>query len=103
MQFNDIPTILRLGSYIIDASALHHNNCMFVAHHLITIEKVFRRDLLPLPSSASSSNQTIEEAQTKSQLGVLVSRIRRLGNEGFGEHVELKQKEMCDNLNDANG
>lgn len=75
---------------------------MFVAHHLITIEKVFRKEILT-PDTSSESRERAKADVQKSQLGFLVTKIRRLGNDGFGEHVELKQKEMCDNLDDATG
>ena len=74
-------------------SALHHNNCMFVAHHLMTLDKTFRNKL-----SASS-----HPAARDASLDDLVPKVRRLGNDSFSEHIDIKKEQLCDHLCVASG
>lgn len=39
-------------------AALHHNNCMFVAHHLITVDRIFQLKLHPTRSFTPSRAST---------------------------------------------
>ena len=39
---------------VLSCTALHHNNCMYVAHHLITIDKVFERRLSAADGTAAA-------------------------------------------------
>jgi hypothetical protein len=74
-------------------SALHHNNCMFVAHHLMTLDKTFRNKLV------ASSHPAAKEAT----LDDLVPKVRRLGNDSFSEHIDIKKEQLCDHLCMASG
>lgn len=73
-------------------SALHHNNCMFVAHNIQTIEKQFCKKLAqcPLPDRHA-------------KLSDLVPRVRKLGNGNFTQHIIHKKEQICDYLILAEG
>ena len=72
--------------------ALHHNNCMYVAHNIQTIEKQFCKKLAqcPLPDRHA-------------KLSDLVPRVRKLGNGNFTQHIVLKKEQICDYLILAEG
>ena len=73
-------------------SALHHNNCMFVAHHIQTIERQFCKKLAQLPAPDRHAN-----------LGDLIPRIRKLGNSNFTQQILIKKEQICDYLILAEG
>lgn len=75
-------------------SALHHNNCMFVAHHLITVDKTFRTKL------ASDAGIVPAEAPNMADL---VPKVRKLGNESFTKHMAMKKDRLRDYLQDTQG
>lgn len=74
--------------------ALHHNNCMFVAHHLITVEKTFRKKV--------QSDAGIVPAEAPN-MADLVPKVRKLGNESFTKHMNIKKQNLSQYLTDANG
>jgi centromere/kinetochore protein ZW10 len=103
-------------------AALHHNNCMFIAHHLITIDKLFRhkltvaaatgQDMMAQDSSVSVGGvQSIRStAGTGSSAGgvgsklvELVAMVKRLGNDNFTQHIVRKKHELCQLLLTAKG
>ena len=76
---------------LIPILALHHNNCMFLAHHLITVDKVFANKIAGITPSRES------------RLSDLVSQVRQLGNQDFTDHISVKKQQLCDHLNGAEG
>ncbi len=66
---------------------------MFVANHLMTVDKVFG-------SKLAQANFPPEKLANLSEL---VPRIRRLGNEDFSEHISTKKQQLCDHLCEAEG
>ncbi|ELU07623.1 hypothetical protein CAPTEDRAFT_135408, partial [Capitella teleta] len=75
-------------------AALHHNNCMFVAHHLITIDRIFQ---LNREKSSPRSSQGLEG------FAELVPRVKKMGNEGFSRHIGMKTGQLCDHIAAAEG
>jgi len=105
-------------------SALHHNNCMYVAHHLITIDKVFQQRLSaadgvagPRPSSVAASTAlgVLRGGPRRphpsgggggvddGKLMDVVAWVKRLGNDSFTQHVNLKKQQLSDHLRTAKG
>jgi len=80
-----------------DCSALHHNNCLFVAYHVIVIDKAFRQKLLPEGSTIMSP----EEQEPR--LAELVPKMRRIGNDSFSEYLDLRKAQLHHLLTSANG
>jgi len=116
--------------------ALHHNNCMYVAHHLITIDKVFQHRLSasdgtalavgsptggprsptvaasvglgvlqgglrqPQPSGAAAGGGAGVDG---GRLMDVVAWVKRLGNDNFTQHVNLKKQQLSDHLMSARG
>ena len=67
--------------YVYIVPALHHNNCMYVAHHLLTLGHQFRPNLPPpLKEGAATFID-------------LVPKLRRLGTESF-LHQLTKQRDL---------
>jgi len=116
--------------------ALHHNNCMFVAHHLITIDKVFQRRLSAAdgvamvtrtaasfrsPPAATSAGPGVPHGGSRrhhssgggggggvcgvdgGKLMDVVAWVKRLGNDSFTQHVNLKKQQLLDHLRTAKG
>ncbi|OWF53385.1 centromere/kinetochore protein zw10 homolog [Mizuhopecten yessoensis] len=69
-------------------SAIFHNNCMFIAHHLMTMGHQFRKKLPP------SINATFVD---------LVQKIRRLGTDTFLQQMSRMKGVMAECLGGANG
>ncbi|XP_060070552.1 centromere/kinetochore protein zw10 homolog [Ylistrum balloti] len=69
-------------------SALFHNNCMFIAHHLMTMGHQFRKKLPP------SINATFVD---------LVQKIRRLGIDTFLQQMSRQKGVMAECLGGAKG
>ena len=69
-------------------SALHYNNCMFIAHHLMTLGHQFSKKL------PSHINSTFVD---------LVPKIRRLGSESFIRQLSKQKAQMSEYLKAANG
>jgi len=78
-------------------SALHHNNCMFIAYHVIIIDKAFRQKLLPECGTTTSS----EEQEPR--LAELVPKMRRIGNDDFSEYLDTRKTQLCQLVTSANG
>lgn len=69
-------------------TALHHNNCMFIAHHLMTLGHQFRTKL------PHSLNPTFID---------LVTKVRRIGTECFLEQLSTQKDQLLESLNGAKG
>ena len=65
---------------------------MFVAHHIQTMDRHFRKKM------ALSANPS-----RHANLGELVPRVRKLGNDNFTQHIILKKEQLCDHLVAAEG
>ncbi|KAG9482193.1 hypothetical protein GDO78_011086 [Eleutherodactylus coqui] len=70
-------------------SAIHHNNCMYIAHHLITLGHQFR---YRLPTPLSDGAATFVD---------MVPGFRRLGTEAFLAQMRLQKGELLDRLSNA--
>ncbi|CAN2388266.1 Centromere kinetochore protein zw10 homolog [Pristimantis euphronides] len=70
-------------------SAIHHNNCMYIAHHLITLGHQFR---YRLPAPLSDGAATFVD---------MVPGFRRLGTEAFLAQMRLQKGELLDRLSNA--
>ncbi|XP_033735507.1 centromere/kinetochore protein zw10 homolog [Pecten maximus] len=69
-------------------SAIFHNNCMFIAHHLMTMGHQFRKKLPP------TINATFVD---------LVQKIRRLGTDTFLQQMSRQKGVMAECLGGAKG
>jgi len=80
---------------------------MFIAHHLITLDKCLRIKLTPPSSRASTSPLSgigsccLEDEDQ--QIADLVPVIKSLGNDSFTEHIREKTSQLCQTLHDAGG
>ncbi|KAJ8347531.1 hypothetical protein SKAU_G00261200 [Synaphobranchus kaupii] len=70
-------------------AAIHHNNCMFIAHHLLTLGHQFRHHL---PKPLSDGTATFVD---------LVPGFRRLGTECFLAQMRAQKAEMLERLSTA--
>ncbi|KAG8569204.1 hypothetical protein GDO81_014295 [Engystomops pustulosus] len=70
-------------------SAIHHNNCMYIAHHLLTLGHQFRYHL---PTPLSDGAATFVD---------MVPGFRRLGTETFLAQMRLQKGELLDRLSNA--
>ncbi|KAJ8267083.1 hypothetical protein GJAV_G00138140 [Gymnothorax javanicus] len=70
-------------------AAIHHNNCMFIAHHLLTLGHQFRHHL---PKPLSDGTATFVD---------LVPGFRRLGSECFLAQMRAQKAEMLERLSTA--
>ncbi|XP_077314262.1 centromere/kinetochore protein zw10 homolog [Lithobates pipiens] len=70
-------------------SAIHHNNCMYIAHHLLTLGHQFRYHL---PSPLSDGAATFVD---------MVPGYRRLGTETFLAQMRTQKDELLDRLSNA--
>ncbi|XP_030077759.1 centromere/kinetochore protein zw10 homolog [Microcaecilia unicolor] len=70
-------------------SAIHHNNCMFIAHHLLTLGHQFKHHL---PSPLCDGAATFVD---------LVPGFRRLGTEGFLVQMRIQKGELLERLANA--
>lgn len=106
-------------------TALHHNNCMYLAHHLITVDKMFiRRKHSSADKTVSAAGESkgqsshpinrCEAADVDAATGTaaacdigrlrdLVSSVRRLGNDYFTRHINWHKRQLCDLLSPAKG
>ena len=73
---------------IVYLSALHYNNCMYIAHHLMTLGHQFSKKL------PNHINSTFVD---------LVPKIRRLGSESFIRQLAKQKAQMSEYLKAANG
>jgi len=100
----------------LSCSALHHNNCMYVAHHLITVDKVFQQRLSAVdgtvtvgpgsPPVAASAGLGVPHSAVGVDSGKLmdvVAWVKRLGNDNFTQHVSLNKQQLSDRLRPAKG
>lgn len=76
--------------------ALFLNNCSFVAHHLLTIDKAF---CLKLTAPGTS----LPPPGREPKLAELIPKVRRLGNDGFARHIQNKKDEIFQCLSEAEG
>ena len=98
---------------------------MYVAHHLITIDKIFQQRLSAADGVAvvgrSSSSARSPPAAASAGLSVphrrphgggvvdggklmdVVAWVKRLGNDSFTQHVNLKKQQLSDHLRTAKG
>jgi len=77
--------------------ALHHNNCLFIAYHVIIIDKAFRQKLLPEGGTVMSWDEH------EPRLAELVPKMRRIGNDSFSEYLDLRKAQLHQLLTSANG
>ncbi|XP_029428048.1 centromere/kinetochore protein zw10 homolog [Rhinatrema bivittatum] len=70
-------------------SAIHHNNCMFIAHHLLTLGHQFKYHL---PSPLCDGAATFVD---------LVPGFRRLGTESFLVQMRIQKGELLERLASA--
>ncbi|XP_078538478.1 centromere/kinetochore protein zw10 homolog isoform X1 [Lissotriton helveticus] len=70
-------------------TAIHHNNCMYIAHHLLTLGHQFRYHL---PSPLCEGAATFVD---------LVPGLRRLGTESFLAQMRLQKEELLGRLSSA--
>jgi len=70
---------------------------MFIAYHVIIIDKAFRQKLLPEGGSVTSS----EEQEPR--LAELVPKMRRIGNDSFSEYLETRTSQLHQLVTSANG
>jgi len=78
-------------------SALHHNNCLFIAYHVIIIDKAFRQKLMREGGTVTSS----EEHELT--LAELVPKMRRIGNDSFSQYLDTRKAQLRQLLSSANG
>jgi len=111
-----IPNISVIHFCGLSCSALHHNNCMYVAHHLITVDKVFQQRLSAVdgtvtfgpgsPPVAASAGLGVPHSAVGVDSGKLmdvVAWVKRLGNDNFTQHVSLNKQQLSDRLRPAKG
>lgn len=77
-------------------AALFHNNCSFVAHHLLTIDKALFMKL-------TAPGTSLPPPGREPKIAELVPKVRRLGNEGFSKLIQNKKGEICQSLTEAEG
>ncbi|XP_069470337.1 centromere/kinetochore protein zw10 homolog [Ambystoma mexicanum] len=70
-------------------TAIHHNNCMYIAHHLLTLGHQFRYHL---PSLLCDNAATFVD---------LVPGFRRLGTECFLAQMRIQKDELLERLSSA--
>ncbi|NP_001116261.1 centromere/kinetochore protein zw10 homolog [Xenopus tropicalis] len=70
-------------------SAIHHNNCMYIAHHLLTLGHQFRYHL---PSPLSDGAATFVD---------MVPGFRRLGTESFLAQMRSQKADLLERLSNA--
>ncbi|XP_073441397.1 centromere/kinetochore protein zw10 homolog [Dendrobates tinctorius] len=70
-------------------SAIHHNNCMYIAHHMLTLGHQFRYHF---PSPLSDGAATFVD---------MVPGFRRLGTETFLAQMRLQKGDLLDRLSNA--
>ncbi|KAM5140638.1 centromere/kinetochore protein zw10 homolog [Mantella aurantiaca] len=70
-------------------SAIHHNNCMYIAHHLVTLGHQYRYHL---PAPLSDGAATFVD---------MVPGFRRLGTETFLAQMRTQKEELLDRLSNA--
>ena len=80
--------------------ALHHNNCMFIAHHVVIIDKAFRQKLIPEDEASAPVG---EELDLEPTLALLVPKMRRLGNDSFSTYIDCKKRQLSKLITEANG
>ena len=69
---------------------------MFVAHHLLTVDKTFRKKL-------AAEDTGIVPAEAPNMSSDLVPKVRKLGNEAFTKHVTGKKERLTEYLQDTHG
>ncbi|XP_071080296.1 centromere/kinetochore protein zw10 homolog [Haliotis cracherodii] len=69
-------------------TALHHNNCMFIAHHLMTLGHQFSKKL------PSTLNATFVD---------LIYKIKKIGTESFQEQLNTQKSQISESLKGSNG
>ena len=70
---------------------------MFIAYHVVIIDKAFRQKLLPEGGTATS---TEEQMLT---LAELVPKMRRIGNDNFSEYLDTRKAHLHQLVVSANG
>ncbi|XP_004604760.1 centromere/kinetochore protein zw10 homolog [Sorex araneus] len=70
-------------------AAIHHNNCMFIAHHLLTLGHQFRSRLAPILCDGTTTFVD------------LVPGFRRLGTECFLAQLRAQKGELLERLSSA--
>ena len=85
------PPVLPLTYVCLLCAALHHNNCMYLAHHLLTIGPQFQSQLR---QDLSLVSVTFVD---------LVPKLRRLGTECFIRCLQKQRDGLTDCLANAKG
>ncbi|XP_039743871.1 centromere/kinetochore protein zw10 homolog [Pteropus medius] len=70
-------------------AAIHHNNCMYIAHHLLTLGHQFRFRLAPILCDGTTTFVD------------LVPGFRRLGTECFLAQMRAQKRELLERLSSA--
>ncbi|KFO31125.1 centromere/kinetochore protein zw10 homolog [Fukomys damarensis] len=70
-------------------AAIHHNNCMYIAHHLLTLGHQFRLHLAPILCDGTTTFVD------------LVPGFRRLGTECFLAQMRVQKGELLERLSSA--
>ena len=73
--------------FLLYFSAVHYNNCMYIAHHLMTLGHQFSKQL------PQTINATFVD---------LVPKIRRLGTDSFLQQLSKQKAQMSEYLEAAN-
>ena len=69
---------------------------MFVAHHLVALEKQFNKRL-------HHSKADMTAVKRLAKFGEMIPHIRKLGNDNFTQHIIIKKRHLCDYLLCADG
>ena len=70
---------------------------MFIAHHVIVIDKAFRQKLVP-ENGSTSLPDGLEPA-----LAELVPRMRRLGHDSFSGYLDVRKTQLRQLITEAHG
>uniref|UniRef100_A0A8C0JUN8 Centromere/kinetochore protein zw10 homolog n=1 Tax=Canis lupus dingo TaxID=286419 RepID=A0A8C0JUN8_CANLU len=81
-QWENLQTLPQLA-------AIHHNNCMYIAHHLLTLGHQFRSRLAPILCDGTATFVD------------LVPSFRRLGTECFLAQMRAQKGELLERLSSA--
>jgi len=72
---------------------------MFIAHHVVIVDKAFRQKLIPEDEVLSSG----KEFEREPTLAELVPKMRRLGNDSFSVYIDCKQHQLSKLITEADG
>jgi hypothetical protein len=70
---------------------------MFIAHHVVIIDKAFRQKLIPDDGDVPAG----EGPEREPKLAELVPKMRRLGNDSFSAYIDSKKQQLSKLITDA--